>query len=72
MTLYMEQSEAKNKKNQGGPKKFNFGASKPGVRGSWAPGPPGSTPGILSKLCAKMCVCMLCISMKSLQKKIDT
>ena len=31
--------------NQGGPKKLNSGASKPGVRGAQAPrAPPGSTP----------------------------
>ena len=44
MKKYAEQSEAKKKyiKIKRGPKKLNFGASKPGVRGG--PGPLGPPP----------------------------
>ena len=43
MKKYAEQSEAKKKYRtiKRGPKKLNFGASKPGVRGgAWAPRAP--------------------------------
>ena len=44
MKKYAERSEAKKKQNRTikrGPKKLNFGASKPGVRGGPGPlGPP--------------------------------
>ena len=48
MKKYAERSEAKKKyiKIKGGPKKLNFGASKPGVRGG--PGPLGPPPGSAS------------------------
>ena len=48
MEKYAERSEAKKKyiKIKRGPKKFNFGASKPGVRGG--PGPLGPPPGSAS------------------------
>ena len=44
MKKYAEQSEAKKKyiKIKRGPKKLNFGASKPGVRGGGPGPPPGS------------------------------
>ena len=48
MKKYAERSEAKKKtiKIKRGPKKLNFGASKPGVRGG--PGPLGPPPGSAS------------------------
>ena len=43
--LYAEWSETKKyRKIKEGPKKLNFGASKPGVGGPRPQGPPGSTP----------------------------
>ena len=48
MKKYAERSEAKKKtiKIKRGPKKLNFGASKPGVGGARAPrAPPGSASG---------------------------
>ena len=49
MKKYAERSEAKKKyiKIKRGPKKLNFGASKPGVRGG--PGPLGPPPGSASE-----------------------
>ena len=51
MKKYAERSEAKKKYRtiKRGPKKLNFGASKPGVRGG--PGPLGSPPGSASGVC---------------------
>ena len=50
MKKYAERSEAKKKyiKIKRGPKKLNFGASKPGVRGG-GPGPLGPPPGSASE-----------------------
>ena len=49
MKKYAERSEAKKKyiKIKRGPKKLNFGASKPGVGGARPLGPPGSPSGFL-------------------------
>ena len=53
MKKYAERSEGKKKyiKIKRGPKKLNFGASKPGVRGGPGPlGPPGSASAPATKL----------------------
>ena len=56
MKKYAERSEAKKKtiKIKRGPKKLNFGASKPGVRGG--PGPLGPPPGSASAYVACLAV----------------